>query len=73
MKPDLVNATPESISNFARAVIGLAAEDHRTGHRRRSGKELVDICASDCRIGHHRMATGIYNQTRWSLECADVD
>ena len=70
-KPNLVNGTREDIRNFVVAVVGLAANDFDKKNPRKSGEEIVDLCARDVRNMHKRLATTIYNQTRRTLELAE--
>lgn len=72
-KPNLVNGTREDIRNFVVAVVGLAANDFDKNNPRKSGEEIVDLCAGDVRNMHKRLATTIYNQTRRTLELTEND
>lgn len=56
---------------FAGKVTDQALIDHRNRRRGRSGKELCGMFASDYRNGHLRMASGLYNKIRWSLDLCD--
>ena len=71
MKPNLLNGTPEDIRQFVVAVVGLATLDHNKQAPRKSGAEVVDNCAGEHRKMHVRMASGIYNNSRLTLELAD--
>jgi hypothetical protein len=50
-------------------VVSLAHGDYLSDRKPRSGTEIVKICAGEHRNFHKRMATGIYNMTRRTLEC----
>lgn len=69
-KPNLADPTPDDVRNFVVAVVGLAIRDWTLGAKRKSGAEIVGITAGQYRIFHERMATGIYNQTIRTMECA---
>lgn len=70
-RPDLFNATPESMRDFVVGVVGLATQDERTGYEKtRTGQEIAGMIASQYRVMHRRLASTIYNQTRASLKMA---
>lgn len=68
---NMYDGNEEDIRRFVVAVVGLAAQDHRTKHKSRSGGEITRYTTSNGRIFHERMATGIYNNTRHTLEIFD--
>jgi len=71
---DLAHPHGEDIKRFVVLVTTLALQDHHQGIRkRRTGIELCKLFCREWRNGHERMATGIYNQTRWTLEVARRD
>ncbi len=72
MKPNLFDGDADDIRRFVANVTNLAIEDYRTGNRR-NGLEIVTDTAGESRIFHQRMATGIYNMTRNTLELMDRD
>ncbi len=70
-KPNLFNGGEEDVRQFVMAVTGLAMEDHRKSAPAKSGSQLLDLCAGECRRFHAKMATGIYNPVRRTLELMD--
>jgi hypothetical protein len=70
-KPNMYDGNVEDIRSFVTAVVGMAAEDHRMKRRSRSGREITLYTTSGGRLFHERMASGIYNNTRHTLELFD--
>lgn len=53
---------------FISAVVELAYADHAAGRSSaRSGEYLCAEFCSEWRMGHRKMASGLYNKIRWSL------
>jgi hypothetical protein len=66
--PNLISPTDEDMRRFVTAIVAIAIRDHNAGAPRKNGKQIVALTASSARILHNRMATGIYNNTRWTME-----
>lgn len=57
------------VYEFVKAVTALAIKDWTDNRQiKRSGNELCEMFTTQCRKGHTRMATGIYNNVRWTLD-----
>lgn len=67
-KPDLINGDEEDIGDFVSNIVSIATKDHHTSHKRRGGEELMRMACGPARLFHNRMATGIYNNTRHTME-----
>lgn len=70
-KVDLYTSPVTSIAvrQFVNNITDLAISDWIDGRKsKRSGDELCDMFTSQCRRGHKRMASSIYNKVRWSLD-----
>ena len=53
---------------FCSKVIALAVHDDAKGRKSsRTGKQLCNAFCIRWRNGHHKLATAVYNQTRWTL------
>lgn len=72
---NLCNGSPSDFADFARAIVGRAARDHREGRAAPNplGKSLCMEFCDGWRRMHHRLASTIYNQTRTSMEVADSE
>lgn len=64
------NVTPETMRRFVVAVTGLACQDFEQGRKKygRTGREICGLTTDKARRLHHKMASGIYNNTIWTLE-----
>lgn len=69
---NMSNPTPEEVRDFVVAVTGMAIADWRKGGTTygRTGAGITDELCSACREGHARMASGIYNNVIWTMECS---
>lgn len=60
---------PGTLAEFVHTVAQIAERDFYAGRRtRRSGKSLCKELCIGWRHGHARLASTVYNATRWSLE-----
>lgn len=73
MHYNLSTPSPGEIGAFCRDIADLAEQHHRCGIRKRpTGRQLTSAFAQDYRAGHIKLASAIYNKTRWSLEAAEA-
>lgn len=71
---DLFAGGPEHVRRFVAAITERAIRDHTNRVKTRiTGQDLIDDYARDCRRFHRRMAIGLYNEVRRTLELAEKE
>lgn len=74
MSHNLCTGGEADLRQFISDVFDQAVSDHRAGTKtRRTGKWLTDEWANEYRRGHWKLASMVYNSTRWSLELSERD
>ena len=68
MHIDLRNATKTDVIKWMERVTRLAHEDWATGHRKRTGKEILSCTARGWRNGHEHRAAVIYSTAQWTFK-----
>jgi hypothetical protein len=74
MSIDLSRPEPGDMVLFCQRIATKAETDHRLGVKRRpTGVDLCyEFAPNGFRHGHKKLATGVYNGVRWSLEIAAI-
>lgn len=68
---DLCEPRALTMQKFCWQVADLAVNDHLNNVRRRTGRQICETLTDGYRLNHVRLASTIYNKTRWSFEAAE--